>query len=303
MDPSEPTSTIDDLLVRYLVLLDEYTTLRADLSRLQAATFQHLARANFAAERGTRYGADQYDERMQASRTVVGGGGGGDHAMRGAGVSADTDEKKEMMDVDSSGSTSVEFRVVTKSGRNHGGDDEKEQKNKKKQQQQEEEKQNPAQEAEAEGEAREGTGAEVDEGKRAKSSTVDTTENPQDFNTHSNRQQVKENKTISPPGPVDPLRWFGVLTPLSLRETQACQVEVVERIVPRLVTVDAAMREVEIQVRRAKKMRAKREKANAIAAAAAAANSVPAPVAVTKDIEATQQDAPVVVQSAEAAAA
>lgn len=259
MDPSEPTSTIDDLLARYLLLVDEYTTLRADLSRLQSATFQHLARANFAAERGTRYGADQYDERMQASRTVVFGG----HDMRDADVSADGDGKNGMVNVGSSGGTGVEFRVVTKSGGKHGGDDEKEQK-----QHQQEEKQKSA----------EGAEAEADEDKRAKTSTTDTTENPQDIDTHSNKQQDKKDKPTSPPVPVDPLRWFGVLTPLALRQTQACAVEVVERIVPRLVMIDIVMREVEIEVRRAKKRRAKRE--------AAAAASVPAPVATTKDIEA-----------------
>ncbi len=61
---------MNELLQRYLTLLDEYTSLRTELSRLQTGVYQDLARANFAAERGMRYGADYYDERMQALRTL-----------------------------------------------------------------------------------------------------------------------------------------------------------------------------------------------------------------------------------------
>lgn len=171
-------STIDALLERYLVLLDEYTTLRAELSRLQASAFQHLARANFSAERGVRYGADFFDERMQAVRTV---------AIEGP-----------------AGST---FRVVK-----------------------------AVDEAPAEPEAqREAAGEQV---------------------------STEKKKKTPKPG-ADPLRWFGVLTPSALRQTQACAVEAVEGVVSRLVTVDAEMRSLEIEVRRARKKRAKAEAAAA----------------------------------------
>ncbi|KAK8143590.1 hypothetical protein G3M48_006993 [Beauveria asiatica] len=63
--------TIDELLERYLGLLDQHATLRASLAATQRDTFQSLARANFSAPRGARYGPDQYDARMQASRRVV----------------------------------------------------------------------------------------------------------------------------------------------------------------------------------------------------------------------------------------
>ncbi|KAI1771339.1 hypothetical protein F4818DRAFT_210747 [Hypoxylon cercidicola] len=62
---------IDKLLERYLHLLHEYTSLREQLSSLQTAMYQNIARANFAAERGMRFGRDYYDERMQASRRVA----------------------------------------------------------------------------------------------------------------------------------------------------------------------------------------------------------------------------------------
>lgn len=62
---------IDELLQRYLGLLDEYTTLRQQLSRIQTGMFQNIARANFSGERGMRYGQDHYDERMQAARRLA----------------------------------------------------------------------------------------------------------------------------------------------------------------------------------------------------------------------------------------
>ncbi|KAM3462687.1 hypothetical protein BB8028_0001g07200 [Beauveria bassiana] len=63
--------TIDELLERYLGLLDQHATLRASLAATQQDTLHSLARANFFAPRGARYGPDQYDARMQASRRVV----------------------------------------------------------------------------------------------------------------------------------------------------------------------------------------------------------------------------------------
>ncbi|EFX03225.1 hypothetical protein CMQ_3154 [Grosmannia clavigera kw1407] len=61
---------IDDLLVRYLGLLDEYTRLRESLVARQTAMYGQLTRANFAAERGFRYGPDHFDGRMQATARV-----------------------------------------------------------------------------------------------------------------------------------------------------------------------------------------------------------------------------------------
>ncbi|KAK1769147.1 hypothetical protein QBC33DRAFT_557201 [Phialemonium atrogriseum] len=63
--------TIDTLLERYLGLVDEYTRLRAALADLQAGVYQDIARANFAAERGVRYGRDFYDGRARSLRTLV----------------------------------------------------------------------------------------------------------------------------------------------------------------------------------------------------------------------------------------
>lgn len=188
MDPD----TIDALLERYLALLDEYTTLRARLGQLQTGMFQHLARANFSAERGMRYGPDFYDERMQALRQV---------------------------------SISIEgglpIFTVSHSSRARGdGDDD------------DPSRQDPAPDPPRPAEGEEAAAAEGEAGPK------------------------KQNAR-------DPLRWFGVLTPLSLRQTQACAAEAVDEVVPRLASLSAEMQDLEIQVRRARKKRAKERAAAA----------------------------------------
>lgn len=188
---------IDALLERYLVLLDEYTSLRAELSRLQIATFHHLARANFAAERGVRFGQDYYDERMQAGRRVV----------------------VEVRDVEE-GADKVTWEVVK------------------------------ATEPEAESDTPKSE-------KKTQDDKEGDTEDDDDDDDESREEKAKPEakKPISK----DPIRWFGLLTPLALRQTQASAIDTVERVIPRLVTVDAEMRQVEIEVRRARKRRAKAE--------------------------------------------
>lgn len=57
----------------------------------------------------------------------------------------------------------------------------------------------------------------------------------------------------------DPLRWFGILTPMALRDAQRQSIEAVERVIPRLVSVNAEMQTLEIEVRRQRKRRAKAE--------------------------------------------
>ncbi|RCI13710.1 hypothetical protein L249_7956 [Ophiocordyceps polyrhachis-furcata BCC 54312] len=140
---------IDRLLQRYLDLLDQYTKLRAQLSTLLARVYRDLARANFSAERGMRYGESHYDGRMRATRLL----------------SLNEDAGQPVIVI-----------------------------------------------------ARPGDGEQ--------------------------------------PTPCkDPLRWFGMSVPTALRTAQSQSVEAVERIIPALVSVQAEMLAVEIEVRRARKRR------------------------------------------------
>lgn len=164
---------IDSLLQRYLGLLDEYTELRAQLSTLMAGAYQDVARANFSAERGMRYGESHYDQRMRATRRL---------SVR-------------------------------------------------------------------EGEAGEPTFATVPNPEAAEEDWVEA--GPEQSRGEDEVEKPKQAACK------DPLRWFGLFVPTALRTAQSQSVEVVERVIPRLVSVNAEMLAIEIQVRRARKRRDK----------------------------------------------
>ncbi|SPJ89636.1 uncharacterized protein FTOL_12997 [Fusarium torulosum] len=181
---------IDELLQRYLGLLDEYTQLRQSLSQLQSGIYQNIARANFSAERGMRYGQDHYDERMQATRIL-------------------TIEQNEDND--------PVFAIVDA----------------------------PQEEQEAEKKEEKDEDLPTEESSDSPTSDADE-EKPM-------KKKPKKNK--------NPLHWFGLFAPMPLRTAQTQSVQAVEDIIPKLVSVNAEMLKVEIEVRRARKRRAKAEAA------------------------------------------
>ncbi|KAG5920314.1 hypothetical protein E4U61_007967 [Claviceps capensis] len=225
---------IDLLLQRHLILLDQYTDLRAHLSRLQSSTFQDLARANFSAPRGQRFGKDQYDERMRASRRVRLRGGepveyyvvktkddGGYEEERDAGDGKggeDTMREEDTQRQNKRGEDGKGGRDGNGAENGNGGEDVKEEKNTE--------------------------GGEDEEG---------TTEDAND----AENGEDKTSRSRKPPN--DPLRWFGLLTPTPLRVAQGHATQAVEEVIPRLASVMAEMQHVEIEVRRARKRRAKAE--------------------------------------------
>ncbi|KAJ4018925.1 hypothetical protein NW766_002625 [Fusarium irregulare] len=165
---------IDQLLERYLSLLNEYTQLRQRLSQIQSVVYQNIARANFSGERGMRYGQDHYDERMQATR---------------------------LLSINQDDSPGPDFSIY-----NFIDQDEEEELEK--------------------------DGSETGEKK------------PKEKKRNRNK---------------NPLHWFGLFAPMPLRTAQAQSAQAVEEIIPRLVSVNAEMLETEIEVRRARKRRAKAE--------------------------------------------
>ncbi|KAI8662693.1 hypothetical protein NCS56_01073400 [Fusarium sp. Ph1] len=169
---------IDTLLERYLGLLDEYTQLRKSLSQLQSDVYQNIARANFAGERGMRYGQDHYDQRMQAIRLLD--------------IEVDEKEIPSFSIIDAP----IEEPEKEESAATEGND------------------------GESEGKA---------------------------------EKKPKKNR--------NPLHWYGIFAPMPLRTAQTQSVQAVEKIIPRLVSLNAEMLNVEIEVRRARKRRAKAEAA------------------------------------------
>jgi hypothetical protein len=183
------SDAVDILLERYLHLLHEYTTLREQLNALQRGIYQNIARANFAAERGLRFGRDHYDDRMQASRLLA----------------VTTGEKG-----------SLDFSIGYES---------------------------------------------------AADTVAESSEADQDLgHGEEEHKDARDEKAVEQPirkPHRDPLKWFGLITPSTLRQAQTQSVQAVEDIIPRLVSINIQMTEVEIEVRRARKKRTKAETAAA----------------------------------------
>lgn len=83
----------------------------------------------------------------------------------------------------------------------------------------------------------------------------DVTETEDAEQTH--RNTVDATSDHSTKAVRDPLTWFGLLTPMPLRSAQSHAVRAVGEMIPRLVSINLEMNELEIRVRRAKKRRAK----------------------------------------------
>lgn len=215
MEPSH----VDKLLERYLLLLDEYTTLRSTLENIQGAMYQNIARANFSGERGVRYGQDFYDDRMQASRRV----------------------QVTLREPDGG---VPEFSTVVRNLDAEGGENVEE----------------PGEVQENEEDEPEKAAEESDPGNQESRSkeASDAGNGSGSLKKEECEKKTKERKRRLERSR-DPLRWFGLVTPTPLRFAQTQAIQLVETVVPRLASVDAEMKDVEIAVRRARKRRTKAE--------------------------------------------
>ncbi|PWY79449.1 hypothetical protein BO94DRAFT_567774 [Aspergillus sclerotioniger CBS 115572] len=68
--PVDLLQSLDNLLERYLRLLDQHQKLQAELGSKLSSGYFSLAQANYTCPPGRHYGADYYDERMKATKRV-----------------------------------------------------------------------------------------------------------------------------------------------------------------------------------------------------------------------------------------
>ncbi|KAI0442074.1 hypothetical protein F4803DRAFT_520814 [Xylaria telfairii] len=255
---------IDSLLERYLHLLHEYTSLRDELTALQTGMYQNIARANFAAERGMRFGQDYYDDRMQASRRLAISCESQDQAQ---GQSESRDRGDSTIPSGAIPSFTVINPATAASVSSLATEDSKVGVEVP------DPLPHPESEAEAEAEAASveqsaTKSANTEEASSASTPSSQASIEPQPEEDAKNITSQSPSSSPSPPAAKkgqttpqqksnDPLRWFGLLTPAPLRQAQAQSIRVVEHVIPRLASVNAEMAEVEIEVRRARKRRAK----------------------------------------------
>ncbi|KAI0435100.1 hypothetical protein F5Y09DRAFT_293692 [Xylaria sp. FL1042] len=271
---------IDGLLERYLYLLHDYTTLREELTALQTGMYQNIARANFAAERGLRFGQDSYDDRMQASRRLA--------------ISCDSQDQNQAQNPSESQDRKnpvvpsgivTSFTVVNPTATILPAPASRVEDSAAKI-----DAPNPHPHPSPEAEA----GASAESAEQSAPNIEARSAPPEPDAAQLRDNNPSKGTTSSPPPPPppplevaekdpgigtetgiaatpqkkpnandDPLRWFGLLTPMPLRQAQAQSVRAVEHVIPRLASLNAEMAAVEIEVRRARKRRAKLEAAAA----------------------------------------
>ncbi|KAF4626018.1 hypothetical protein G7Y89_g12147 [Cudoniella acicularis] len=85
---SKLSEEIDELLVKYLHLLDKYTTLRSSIVAADKNIRLNIAQANFSVSNGIRFGSDFYDDRVQAIKTCCVTAHGSENSSPNAGGAA-----------------------------------------------------------------------------------------------------------------------------------------------------------------------------------------------------------------------
>ena len=212
---------LDGLLETYLDLLDQYTTLRTQLSKQFRDGFFSLARANHTSTslgRGRRYGEDGYDERMKAQRRIVydveeAGNGRDGHDSKSQQTNNQKDQVSRMpvCSVSIQKTKQVATSDETSTQRTEQAEDSK------------------APDRPSTGEPAPAPASPPTRNKRESSSGTTAKARPL-------------------PSTRDPLNWYGILVPPPLRQAQAFFISGVESSMPGLLNTSAAMYELEIRI-------------------------------------------------------
>ena len=223
---------IDQLLEHYLDLLDQYTTLRSQLSSLQSS----VSSLHFPTDQPiNKYQVYQHISRanFSAERGIRYGADFYDARMQATRVCHITVPASDTTTTGAQGGNVVEGQTLDNVERDTAA---------------------TATSTDAEGLKEKERQATAATGMETACFTISTAHNDS-ADEHAAANEKGESRRMRK----DPLRMFGLLTPPTLREAQRESVTMVEEILPKLVSVDAEMKEVEIRIRRARKWKSKAE--------------------------------------------
>ncbi|OOF98593.1 hypothetical protein ASPCADRAFT_204353 [Aspergillus carbonarius ITEM 5010] len=221
--PVDLLQSLDNLLERYLHLLDQHQKLQAELGSKLSSGYFSLAQANYTCPPGRHYGADYYDERMKATKRV---------SLQlptdltEERYATDTETSPEADTTDSHSKPIFEIETVTV--------------------------QHTEDESETDDKAESDTSsAEEDQSGRTESNSragesLGTPEPQTDRDTDAKPKRSKKKKFRSS----NPIHWYGILVPPYLRSAQKSFTEAVEGRLPQLSSVIVEMRTVEKEVER-----------------------------------------------------
>ncbi|KAL4821066.1 hypothetical protein BDW67DRAFT_151948 [Aspergillus spinulosporus] len=215
--------SLDALLEKYLHLLDKYQRLQHVLASKLSSGFLSLAHANYTCPPGRRYGVDYYDERMKASRRVI---------LRPPSSTDREDSTAELESPPHNGASSKEIISIEFTSSN----DEEEQPDTDESSESDEKalEQEPLKNA-GDNDAAETTATLQDSSEASETKT----EAEADAKPGSIRRR---------PRTLDPIKWFGILVPPSLRSAQKSFTEAVEGSLPGLAGIVVEMQAVEKEI-------------------------------------------------------
>ncbi|KAJ5937367.1 hypothetical protein N7454_004667 [Penicillium verhagenii] len=210
---SELLQSLDVLLEQYLHLLDRQQELQSGLAKQLSSGFLALAHANYTCPPGRRYGADYYDERMKATRKISIQNGPEDE-------STDSTELTETNNTQSH-ETGYLFNMENV----------------------------PSPQPEEKAETNEESQPKDSESKETPQLDTDA--------TAKSDSPVEDSTPVTPPAkskspkktrPKDPIHWYGILVPPSLRTAQKSFTGGISNEVPALAAVVVEMRTLEDKI-------------------------------------------------------
>ncbi|KAL2009154.1 hypothetical protein VTN00DRAFT_7348 [Thermoascus crustaceus] len=227
--PAGPSSdllqSLDVLLERYLQLLDHYEKLQAKLGKQLSLGFFSLAQANYFSSPGRRYGEDYYDERMKATRKIS-----LQKLSRSASFDGTPGTDLESRKSNRPCSYGYSFKIEPGSS-DHATEEVKDGNGTTE----------PPMTSPQTQPLDSGTGHQIVDGIKPSSASQE----PAMMEPISSSEPASPKKTFRPS---DPISWYGVLVPPSLRSAQKSFTVAVEECVPELASIMTEMREVEGKV-------------------------------------------------------
>ncbi|KAF9888396.1 hypothetical protein FE257_008674 [Aspergillus nanangensis] len=224
VDVAALTLSLDGLLERYLDLLDQHQQLQKEMASRLSSGFLSLAQANYTCPPGRRYGADYYDDRMKATKRMT------VHLSPDTRINDDQSGEKDNDRPANSDPLRQIFNIETCTANDSG-------------EQSEEDKKTHLHKLNKEPPKAENSDTEEGSDSEAANPTItdDVSNKEIEPTTESNRSKQK-------PRSSDPLRWYGILVPPSLRNAQKSFTNAVEDYLPALSSVVVEMQTVEKEI-------------------------------------------------------
>ncbi|KAJ5971048.1 uncharacterized protein N7479_000966 [Penicillium vulpinum] len=211
---------LDILLEQYLQLLDRQQKLHSSLAEQLSSGFFALAQANFSSPPGRRYGPDYYDSRMKATRKIS-----IQFEQNAENSTNDSQDKEKKEDTAALSGPAYTFSV--KSTPTY-----------------------PSEQADGSNETKASSPVLGGHIRASEETSPAETANPEP-------SDIAETETppIEKPKPgskkfrsADPIHWYGILVPQSLRRAQDCFANAIDNQVPDLASTTVEMRALEQQI-------------------------------------------------------